>query len=172
MKKLAPRDIVFAANMMLACWLSYAAATWALVRFADKPDDLLGGMWAVIATIFVFRETRIHSWSSALDRLLATVVSFALCLAYLLAFRSTPLAIGLLVGIGTVVMMLLNRRDDVIVTGITTTVVLVCAAISPEHAWLQPVLRLVDTLIGVVVGLSCKWIASYAFSRAAGEPAQ
>src|SRR5258706_6697963 len=118
MKRLAPRDIAFAAEMMLACWLSYAAATWTLARFADKTDDLLGGMWAVIATIFVFRETRIHSWSSALDRLLATAVSFALCLAYLLAFRSTPLAIGLLVGLGTVAMMLLNRRDHIIVTRI------------------------------------------------------
>jgi hypothetical protein len=48
---------------------------------ADKPSDLLGGMWAVAATIFVFRDTHSESLSAGVSRLIATSVSFALCLA-------------------------------------------------------------------------------------------
>jgi hypothetical protein len=42
--------------------------------------------------------------------------------------------------------------------GITTTVVLVAAALSPHHAWEQPILRLVDTAAGIAVGVGASWI--------------
>jgi hypothetical protein len=35
---------------------------------------------------------------------------------------------------------------------------MVVAGISPEHAWKQPILRLVDTLVGVAVGIVGAWI--------------
>jgi uncharacterized YccA/Bax inhibitor family protein len=50
-------------------------------------------------------------------------------------------------------MSLLRRPDDIITTGITTAVVLVVAALSPDHAWKQPILRVVDTIVGVIVGV-------------------
>ena len=101
----------------------------------DRPADLLGGMWAVVATIFVFRESRESSLSAGLARLIATCVSFALCLAYLLTFPVTGLGIGVVIGLGTIAMTLLGRRDDIVTTGITTAVVLVVAEINPEQAW-------------------------------------
>jgi len=66
--------------------------------------------------------------------------------------------------------VLLGREDDIVTTGITTTVVLVVAAMSPEQAWQQPILRLFDTVVGIAVGVACKWCASYAFYRTVGEP--
>jgi uncharacterized membrane protein YgaE (UPF0421/DUF939 family) len=119
---------------------------------------------------FVFRERRAISLTVGLDRLLATCVSSALCLVYLLTFPSTPVGLVAIIGIGTVVMMLLDREDDIVTTGITTTVVLVVAALSPNEAWHQPILRLIDTAVGVGVGLSCKWIASFAFFCVVGQP--
>jgi uncharacterized membrane protein YgaE (UPF0421/DUF939 family) len=129
-------------------------------------------MWAAVATIFVFRDTRDHSWSAGLDRLIATAVSFALCLPWLLLFPATPLAVGLLIGVGTLVMMMLDRREDIGLTAITTAVVLVVAMISPEHGWEQPLLRFADTVIGIAVGLCCRWLASWAFSALTGETVQ
>ena len=67
-------------------------------------------------------------------------------------------------------MMLLDQRDDVVTTGITTAVVLVVAAIDHDNAWRQPLLRLVDTVIGVGVGVSCKWM--FSFYRASRAPAR
>jgi uncharacterized membrane protein YccC len=58
-----------------------------------------------------------------------------------------------LVGIGAVVMSLLGRPDDITTTGITTTVVMVVAAMSPIHAWHQPRLRMIDTIVGSAVGV-------------------
>jgi uncharacterized membrane protein YccC len=76
-----------------------------------------------------------------------------------------------LLGIGTVVMTLLGRRDDIVTTAITTTVVMVVAAMSPQDAWHQPLLRLVDTVVGIAVGVTCKWIASFLLYRFIGEQA-
>jgi uncharacterized membrane protein YccC len=59
-----------------------------------------------------------------------------------------------LIGIGTLAMALLGRRDDIVTTGITTAVVMVVAAMSPEDAWHQPLLRLADTIVGIAVGVA------------------
>jgi uncharacterized membrane protein YgaE (UPF0421/DUF939 family) len=162
-KRLISRDIAYAIDLAIACWGSYIIALWILAPFTGLDDDLLGGMWATIATIFVFRDNRARSWEAGLDRLLATTVSFALCLPWLVFLPVTPLSVGLLIGAGTLVMMLLNRRDDIVTTGITTAVVLGVAMMSPQHAWVQPLLRFVDTIVGITIGLCSKWAASYAF---------
>ena len=46
---------------------------------------------------------------------------------------------------------------------------MVVAAISPETAWQQPLLRLVDTLFGIAIGAVCKWVGSYLFSLAESD---
>ncbi len=172
MKKLTAWDVAYAVAMTIACAISYAIITEVLVRFVDQPTDLLGGMWAVVATVFVFRESRARSLDAGLARLSATCVSFALCLAYLLIFPVTGWGMAVVIGLGTIVMMLLGRQDDIVTTGITTAVVLVVAAMTRQEAWRQPVLRLIDTVVGISVGVSIKWIASYIFYRAIGQPVQ
>ena len=162
-------DLFYAAAMAIACLVAYWTITYALARVVDKPSDLLGGMWAVVAAIFVFKETRLDSLSAGIARLIATCVSFALCLPYLWIFPSTPLGMAALIALGTVVMAWLGRHYDIITTGITTAVVMVAAQISPQDAWQQPLLRLVDTVVGIAVGVACKWIASFLFYRLIGE---
>lgn len=164
-------DVVYALNMAIACLVAYWIMTDVLSRFVDGPSDFLGGMWAVAATIFVFRDTRARSVSAGIARLIATCVSFVLCLLYLSIFPFTPVGMAALIGIGTVVMALLGRRDDIITTGITTAVVMVVAAMSPEDAWHQPLLRLADTMVGVTVGAACKWVGSFLFYKLRGEQA-
>jgi hypothetical protein len=58
--KLSAWDVVYALNMAIACLIAYWITTHVLSRFVDRPSDLLGGMWAVVATVFVFRETRVR----------------------------------------------------------------------------------------------------------------
>jgi Fusaric acid resistance protein-like len=134
---------------------SQQRATVSRLRFVDQANTLLGGMWAGVATVFVFRETREGSVSAGVSRLIATCVSFALCFIYIALFSVNAAGIGLAIGLGTIVMMTLRRPDDVVTTGITTTVVLV-AALDPKHALEQPPLRLLDTVVGVAVGVLLK----------------
>jgi uncharacterized membrane protein YccC len=164
-QKLSPGDMIYALEMAIACAISYWIITYALAPFVEKASDLLGGMWAVVATVFVFRDNRVNSMSAGLARLIATCVSFALCLLYLLLLPFQPLGMAALIGVGTVVMMLLGRRDDIVTTGITTTVVMVVAAISPQDAWQQSLLRLVDTIVGIAVGIGFMGRASFLFVR-------
>ena len=170
--KLSSWDVVYALNMAIACLITYWVMTHALTRFVDGPSDFLGGMWAVVATVFVFRETHLKSLSAGIARLIATCVSFALCLLYLLLFPFTPAGMAALIAIGTVVMTLLGRRDDIVTVGITTAVVMVVAAMSPSDAWQQPLLRLFDTIVGIGVGVACKWFGSFLFYKStAGQAA-
>jgi uncharacterized membrane protein YccC len=103
--------------------------------------------------------------SAGLARLIATCVSFALCLLYLLLFPFQPVGMAALIGVGTVLMMLLGRREDIVTTAITTTVVMVVAAMSPQDAWQQPLLRLVDTVVGIAIGIGCMRIGSLLFTQ-------
>ena len=167
--KLSSWDVAYALNMAIACLITYWIMTHTLSRFVDLPSDFLGGMWAVAATVFVFRETRLRSLSAGIARLIATCVSFALCLVYLLLFPFTPVGMAALIAIGTLVMALLGRRDDIVTVGITTVVVMVVAAMSPADAWQQPLLRLADTMVGIAVGVACKCVGSFLFYKFFGE---
>lgn len=144
----------------LACLASYSLVTAALSRVysLSRADDMLGGMWAVISTVFVLRDSYRRSVAAAVSRMSATIASFALCLLYLAFLPFHVWALAVLVGLSGLVVTLIGRPDDAITAGITTAVVLVVAAVSPQHAWQQPVLRLVDTFAGVVVGVAAAWI--------------
>jgi uncharacterized membrane protein YgaE (UPF0421/DUF939 family) len=168
-RKLSLWDVAYALNMAIACLITYWIMTHILSRLVDGPADLLGGMWAVVATVFVFRDTRLRSLSAGIARLIATCASFALCLLYLLLFPFTPEGMAALIAIGTLVITLLGRRDDIVTVGITTVVVMVVAAMSPADAWQQPLLRLADTMVGIAAGVACKWGGSFLFYRFFGE---
>jgi len=102
----------------------------------------------------------------------ATSLSLALCFIYLLFFPFHFWGMTTLIGVGAVAMSLLGRPDDVITTGITTAVVMVVGAISPDHAWKEPILRMVDTIVGVAVAVVGAWISlkpSHAMRIAAEE---
>jgi uncharacterized membrane protein YccC len=78
---------------------------------------------------------------------------------------------AVLIGIGTVAMALLGRRDDIVTAGITTAVVMVVAAMSPEDAWERPSLHIADTVVGIAIGVACKWSSSFLFHKIIGEQA-
>jgi uncharacterized membrane protein YccC len=146
-------------GLAAASLISYALITHILTRVysVSREDDLVGGMWAVIATVFVYRQSYQKSMKAALSRMSATVLSFALCLIYLLILPFHPVGMAALIGIGTVILILVDRAEDVITAGITTAVLMVMAGIAPQHAWTQPILRLVDTNIGIAVGIAAAW---------------
>ena len=149
------------ALLTICCFFSYWIITHVLAaaKVASRDDEFLGGMWAVVATVFVFRSRYEESAGALLTRLSATLFSFALCFFYLLIFPFRPLGMAVLLGIGSVVLSLIGRSEDIITAGITTTVVMVVAGMSPEHAWKEPILRLIDTVVGIVVGMAGAWIS-------------
>jgi hypothetical protein len=62
-------------------------------------------------------------------------------------------------------MIVLNRHDDLATTGITTAVVIVVAAMGPWDAWLEPLLRLLETVFVVAVGITCVWLGQFLFLK-------
>ena len=74
---------------------------------------------------------------------------------------------AVLIAIGTLIAMSLGRRDDIGLTAITTAVFMIVAASEPQNAWVQPLLRFVDTMIGIKVGVACKWATSFILNKIA-----
>lgn len=142
-----------------ACLVTYLLTTGLLSRayFVSRDDQPLGGLWAVIATVFVLRESFQQSIAAAVSRMSGTAVSFILCLIYLICLPFNPIAMAVLIGASALIVTVAGRPGDAIVAGITTTVVMVVAAISPHNAWQQPLLRFADIVLGVAVGVGAAW---------------
>src|SRR6202167_2619871 len=153
--------VVECAVLAVACLIAWWLVTSALSRVysLSRDDDLLGGMWAVLATIFVLRDSFGKSVAAAVSRMSATSVSFVLCLIYLAFLPFHAWALAVLVGASALAVMLLGRPAGAVTAGITTAVVMVVAAVSAQHAWQQALLRLVDTVVGVAVGALAAWSA-------------
>jgi len=96
----------------LACVVTYLLATKLLswVHSVAPADDLLGGMWAVIAAIFVNRSTYRESFSAGVSRMAASFVSFVYCLIYLTFLPFHTWALGLLVGASALTARLIGAR--------------------------------------------------------------
>jgi uncharacterized membrane protein YccC len=151
-----PPTLAYATAVAIACLISFEITIHlvARVHVTSAADDELGAMWATVATLFVFREAYQQSITAALSRTRATGVSFALCLAYLVFLPFSPWGMVLLIGVGAVVVAMTGHPEDVVTTGITTVVVMVVAGLSPHDAWQQPILRLADTVVGVLIGVA------------------
>jgi uncharacterized membrane protein YccC len=158
--------------MSIACAICHGIATHVVISILDRSADSIGSTWAAVATVFVSPETRTDARSAGVARLIAAVVSFALCLLYLWFLPFTTAGMAALIGLGTLAPMLPDRRNDIVTTGITTVVVMVIAAISPQDAWHQPLMRPVDRIVGVGIGVACNWAASFLYFRIVGEPVQ
>jgi len=151
-----PSTLAYATAAAVACLVTFEITIHLVERVhpTSHEDVELGGMWATIATLFVFRNAYQQSIAAALSRSRATGVSFALCLVYLAFLPFHPWGMVLLIGLGAIVVTLTGHPEDVITTGITTVVVMVVAGLSPHDAWQQPILRLADTVIGVLIGVA------------------
>ena len=118
-------------------------------------------MWAAISAVFVFHDDYDQSVNAALNRLAATIVSCVLCLSYLIVFPFHVWGMGALIGISSIILTLANHPDAVVTTGITIAVIMVVAEISQNKAWQQPILRLMDTLVGAVSAVAVAKLAQY-----------
>ena len=167
--KLSARDVAYALDMAIACLLTYWIMASLLPHWLGWPGTPVGALWAVISTVFVYKDSRAHSLSAGISRLFTTFASFALCLVYLWLLPVTTIGMAALIAIGALLMMLIDRRDETGLTAITIAVIMIIAASDPQDAWRQPLLRLADTIVGIAVGVACKWIGSYVFSRIRGE---
>ena len=163
-------DIAYSIAMPLACLISYWIMTRLLNPVVGRDDTLLGGMWAAVAAAFVFRDTWSAALSASMGRLIATFASCVLCLALMLLARPTPLGMAVILAVGTLLLIAMNLRDDVITMAITSIVIMVVAIISPEDGPMQPVLRFIDTVVGIAVGLACHWVASLVEPRVTPSP--
>ena len=160
---LKDRDAAVTAVFSVALGVSALGSYWFVAHVANPINevtptgDTIGALWAAISTIFVFRNSFEDSSSAALSRMAGTLVSFVLCEIYLLLFSFHLWAIVVLIALGAFILTRAGRPQDVMPASLATIVVLVITSIDPHNAWQQPFMRLLDTAIGVVIGLAAAW---------------
>jgi uncharacterized membrane protein YgaE (UPF0421/DUF939 family) len=166
-------SILHAVLVAAAATASYAIVTRGLgsVTRLDNGTDRLGGMWAAVATLFCFRDSYADSAKYALLRMSATLTSFVLCTIYVLLFPFSIWGMAAVVFIGALTLTGLHRQDDIMTASITTVVVLVVAGLATHDRWAQPLLRLLDTAVGVAIGLLAAVLATRIESRV-GHPSE
>ena len=168
-QKVSTWDIAYALDMSIACLITYWVVAFFLPNLAGRPTTSVGILWAVISTVFVYKDTRSHSLSAGISRLIATMISLTLCLSYLLLLPITSFGMAALIFFRHAGHDIAGRRDEIGLTAITTAVVMIVAASDSQNAWQQPLLRLVDTVVGIAIGVVCKWTGSFMFYRIIGE---
>ncbi|KQO05419.1 hypothetical protein ASF06_18180 [Agreia sp. Leaf244] len=166
------RDFIAAVLLGVVCSCVYLLMVLLVGPLLGEPKNSveIGGMWAVLATIFVYRASVREGSKSAWTRLAATALSFAICFVYLLIFPVVPVGIGAVVAIGTLIAVVIGRPEDAALTGITSVVVLVVADLaSPAPGWIQPLLRLFDTAVGIGAGLAAAMLLSFVTTALKGR---
>jgi uncharacterized membrane protein YccC len=164
-RRILASRILYAVGIAVACLVAYWTALYALASGFPKSSDTIGAMWAAIAAAFVFRDSRAQAVSAGIARLRATCVSFVLCWIYLSFLPPTAVGMAVIIGAGTLIVSALGWRQDIITTAVTTIVVMVLAQLDPRNAWYQPVLRFLDTLLGIAIGIACKWLTDGSIVR-------
>jgi uncharacterized membrane protein YccC len=154
--RLRRHDVVSSLVLGIACSVTYLALVAAVGPALSETTESaeIGAMWAVVATIFVYRAHLADALDDARTRLAATALSLVVCLAYLLVLPVNPVGVGVVIGLGSLLALALGRPQDAALTGITSVVVLVVADLGePSSEWAQPLLRMLDTVAGIAVGL-------------------
>ena len=154
--------VVQSVTLSLACLASYSLVRYASAHFdsLSHADDLVGGLWAVIATAFVFRTTEGESITAVKTRVAATGLSFALCFVFLLFLPSHPWGMALMIAVSTLLLIALGQSGDVGVSAITIGAVMVIAALGPHDPWKQPLIGAVATAVGIAIGFAASWFAN------------
>jgi uncharacterized membrane protein YccC len=149
-------------TLALACLASYSLVRYASahIQSLSHGDDQVAGLWAVIATAFVFRASEDESVTAAKTRVAATALSFALCFVYLLFLPSQTWGLPVLVGLSTFLLISLGQSGDVGVAAITIGAVMVISALGPHDPWKQPLIGAVATAVGIAVGVAASWLAN------------
>jgi uncharacterized membrane protein YccC len=161
---------IHGAALALACLVAYEVVVEVLSRIhsISHEDDVLGGMWAVVSAIFVYRDTNDQSRNAATSRAVATFASFVICFVYLLFFGFSPVGMAILIGAGVILVTLAGRPQDGMTVAISTAVILVIAGLAPENqVWQEPLLRLLDTLAGIVIGVAVGTLVARLTARTA-----
>jgi uncharacterized membrane protein YccC len=157
-------SVLLAVASLTSYWL-IADVFSLLLHAGSRTDHIVGGLWAAIATIFVSKSSYEQSVAAAVSRVAGTLVSFAVCFVYLVFLPVHLWAFALLIGVSALAPTLAGRPGDAATAAITTAVLLALAVLSPHHAWLQPPLRLADTVVGVIVGVAAAWVGRQLVSR-------
>jgi uncharacterized membrane protein YccC len=142
------------------------------IHRVSATGDTIGALWAAISTVFVYRHSYDESESAALSRVAGTTVSFLLCLVYLLLFPFHLWAIAVLIALGAFLLAIAGRSQDTMPASLATLVVLVISSIDPHNAWQQPILRFLDTVVGVAIGLAAVWVSVALLGRLVQPAAQ
>ncbi|WP_326622532.1 FUSC family protein [Streptomyces decoyicus] len=157
---LTPRSVIFQNACRFALGLATARAIAGLL-------DLQHGFWVLLATLTLTRTTTLETWSAVRQALSGTLVGAVLAGGLLALVHDRDTVYAVVLPVVMLVAFILGPLRGLAWAqgGFTLVVATLFAQVSPVTWQLAPV-RLVDVLVGSLIGLACGLVA---WPRGAGR---
>ncbi|TAJ45626.1 FUSC family protein [Methanofollis fontis] len=139
----------------LVALLSYVIAGLVTALLEGGPQSaMIGGLWAMISGIVVMQERRADTESSALLRVLGSLIGAVFAAAYLLVLPFNPVGMALLIGITVLACQAIAVPAHGRLAAVTVGVVMVFSTLNPETGpVLNAALRFGEVVIGSCVAV-------------------
>ncbi|SED38831.1 Fusaric acid resistance protein-like [Streptomyces sp. 2224.1] len=157
---LTPRSVIFQNACRFALGLAAARAVAGLL-------DLQHGFWVLLATLTLTRTTSLETWSAVRQALAGTLVGAVLAGGLLALVHDRDMVYAVVLPVVMLVAFIAGPLRGLAWAqgGFTLVVATLFAQVSPVTWQLAPV-RLVDVLVGSLIGLACGLVA---WPRGAGR---
>ncbi|SEF13072.1 Fusaric acid resistance protein-like [Streptomyces sp. 2112.3] len=157
---LTPRSVIFQNACRFALGLAAARAVAGLL-------DLQHGFWVLLATLTLTRTTSLETWSAVRQALAGTLVGAVLAGGLLALVHDRDMVYAVVLPVVMLVAFIAGPLRGLAWAqgGFTLVVATLFAQVSPVTWQLAPV-RLVDVLVGSLIGLGCGLVA---WPRGAGR---
>ncbi len=119
------------------------------VTFSQRGDE--SGFWVLLAMVIVSQPTGHAAWRSGVQRTVATLAGVVVFLIFLAVLPESALLAAALVAV--LVSLLWVERSSTVVTACSTVLVIALAGVAQSDYTDWAFARLLDTVIGAVIGV-------------------
>ncbi|MTI18791.1 hypothetical protein E1162_16210 [Rhodobacteraceae bacterium RKSG542] len=146
----------------LTALLAYLAGYY--FSLAMHPETaLIGGLWAVISAIVVSDpDILAQNMQAARDRIIGSIIGSIFAAPYLLYLPFSAASFAMLVMLNTCTCVIFGLTRHVKLANITLAVIIIVSTVSNIDPVLNSVLRLVESILGIIAGVFVAFLFQWA----------
>jgi len=146
-------DSVLAIKTGLVAALAFLIGA-ALAHATSRPDNVIGGLWCVMAGIVVLQSNIGGTYKAAWNRLLGVAVGTACGGVFIQILGSTPLSFCLGAALTVLICALVGLKESLRIACLSVAVVMIVGAVkSDSNPWLFSLWRFFDSALGITIAL-------------------
>lgn len=150
-------------EMALIVWLCFVISSF--IGYTNQNTAIIGGLWASISGIVVIQNTRKLTDHMAVVRLIGSLIGAAIAGLFLMIF---PVSIFLCIPIiflTSLICKFIHFEEGLRLAGLTAAVIVAVSLMEPQlPPFWNALSRFLESLIGVLVAVSIRWLVLFTIS--------